>query len=102
MKLDLVTGRGMSERQLEARRRMRDVRTMVKALCCREGALVTLMPFYMAFGMQLDKIKRQELDLQSAAMEAEVYRAMWVARGLSTRILEAIRTELFDIPSPVP
>jgi len=35
-------------------------------------------------------------------MEADVKRQKWVARGLTTAVLEAIRTQVFNIAAPTP
>jgi len=102
MKLDLSTGRGLSVAQLEARLHQRDIHTQVKAICCSHGALVMLFPFYISYGLELDKLQRMELSGESIAMEAEVLLQKWVGRGLAQAVLEAIRSQLFDIPAPTP
>lgn len=64
------------------------------------GVSVILYPFYLAFGRQVWKLA-QRISGESAALEAAVLAAKWTARGLSTAVLETIRTQVFGINAPV-
>jgi hypothetical protein len=57
--------------------------------------------FYIAFGKQLQSLRDKEISGESMAQEVQVLIDKWVARGLAKSTLEAIRTEVFDIGSPV-
>jgi len=58
-------------------------------------------PSYLNFGRQLWALGRKEISGESAALEAAVLVAKWVARGLSQPVLQAIRSEVFNIPAPI-
>ena len=66
------------------------------------GVSVAQYAMYLAFGRELWRITRNELSGESAAMEADVLLQKWVARGLTQAVLEAIRTQVFNIVAPTP
>jgi len=66
------------------------------------GVSVAQYGMYLAFGRELWSLTRKEISGESAAMEADVKRQKWVARGLTTAVLEAIRSQVFNIPAPTP
>ena len=66
------------------------------------GVSVAQYAMYLAFGRELWRITRNELSGESAAMEADTLRKKWVDRGLTTAVLEAIRTQVFNIGPPTP
>lgn len=59
-------------------------------------------PFYLAFGRELWRLTRQQISGPSLAKEAAVLVDKWKARGLSQAVLEAIRSQVFNIGPPSP
>jgi len=47
-------------------------------------------------------LTRKEISGESAAMEADVLLQKWVGRGMAQAVLEAIRTQVFNIVAPTP
>ena len=66
------------------------------------GVSVALYGMYLSFGRELWSLTRKEISGETAAMEADTLRAKWVSRGLATAVLEAIRSQVFNIPAPTP
>ena len=66
------------------------------------GVSVADYAMYLAYGRELWALTRKEISGESAAMEADVLRQKWVARGKVTAVLEAIRSQVFNIPAPTP
>ena len=66
------------------------------------GVSVAQYAMYLAFGRELWRITRNELSGESAAMEADVLLKKWVQRGMTQAVLEAIRTQVFNIVAPAP
>jgi len=73
----------------------------VKQVCSTAGVPTRDYPGYLAFGRQLWKLGQREITGESAAQEAAVLIAKWVARGLVQSVLESIRTDVFNIGPPV-
>ncbi len=72
----------------------------VKQTCDGLGVPTIQYPFYLAFGRELWSKQRAGFSGESLAQEAATLIAKWVARGLSTPALEAIRTGVFSINAP--
>ena len=66
------------------------------------GVSLALYGMYLSFGRELWSLTRKEISGETAAMEADTLRAKWVSRGLATAVLEAIRSQVFNIPAPTP
>lgn len=66
------------------------------------GVSIALYAYYLDFGRQLWRLTRKDISGETAAMEADVLRQMWVARGLDTAVLAAIRSQVFNISIPTP
>jgi len=76
--------------------------SQVKQTCDASGVSVIQYPFYLDFGRELWHITHEtEMSGESAAQEAAVLIAKWVARGLTQAVLQAIRTQVFNIAAPV-
>lgn len=73
----------------------------VKQVLDSSGVPTRDYPSYLAFGRQLWALGRKEISGESAALEAAVLIAKWVARGLTQPVLQAIRSEVFNIPAPI-
>jgi hypothetical protein len=73
----------------------------VKQTLDAAGVSVIQYPFYLNFGRELWHITHEtEMSGESAAKEAATLIAKWVARGLTQSVLQAIRTEVFNIGAP--
>jgi hypothetical protein len=76
--------------------------SQVKQTCDASGVSVIQYPFYLCFGRELWHITHErEMSGESAAKEAAVLIAKWTARGLTAPVLQAIRSEVFNIPAPI-
>jgi len=102
MKQKSMTIRKQTPAQVAAQAAMQAIRAQVRDLCCRVGVPVVALPLYYCFALELYGLVRREITGESAAMEADVYRAKWVARGLQTAVLDEIRSKVFSIPAPTP
>ena len=75
--------------------------TQVKQTCDASGVPTIQYPFYLCFGRQMWSLQDREISGESLAIEAAVLVAKWVARGLSQPVLQAIRSEVFNVPAPI-
>jgi len=66
-----------------------------------EGVSIIQYPFYLAFGGEMGSLKGR-IAGEGYATEAATLIAKWVSRGLSQSVLEAIRSQVFDIGAPTP
>ncbi len=73
----------------------------VKQTCDASGVSVIQYPFYLCFGREMWAMIRREMSGESAAQAAAVLIAKWVARGLTQAVLQAIRTDVFNVSAPV-
>jgi hypothetical protein len=73
----------------------------VKQTCDASGVPIIQYPFYLNFGRQIWALTRKEVSGESLAIEAAVLIAKWVARGLTQPVLQAIRSEVFNVPAPI-
>jgi hypothetical protein len=73
----------------------------VKQVCDGAGVPTIQYPFYLNFGRELWALSRKEVSGESFAQEAAVLIAKWVARGLQEPLLQAIRTDVFNVAAPV-
>ena len=73
----------------------------VKQVCDGAGVSIIQYPFYLCFGREMWKLTRQDLSGESMAKEAAVLVAKWKARGLTEAVLQAIRTDVFNVVAPV-
>jgi hypothetical protein len=67
------------------------------------GAGVSMIqyPFYLCFGRELWSLYRRGTRGETLAIEAAVLIAKWVARGLTEAVLQAIRTDVFNVSAPI-
>jgi hypothetical protein len=75
--------------------------TQVKQVCDGSGVSVIQYPFYLCFGRQMYSLLRKEMSGESMAQETAVLIAKWVARGLTQSVLQAIRSQVFNVPAPI-
>ena len=73
----------------------------VKQVCDGAGVPTIQYPFYLNFGRELWALSRKEVSGESFAQEAAVLIAKWMARGLQGPLLQAIRTDVFNVAAPV-
>ena len=73
----------------------------VKQTCDASGVPTIQYPFYLNFGREIWALTRKEVSGESLAQEAAVLIAKWVARGLTQAVLQAIRTDVFNVAAPV-
>ena len=66
------------------------------------GVSMAQYSMYLCFGRELWSLTRKEVSGETAVMEADTLRKKWVDRGLTTAVLEAIRTQVFNIAAPTP
>ena len=72
-----------------------------RALCDGSGVPTIQYPFYLCFGREMWSKLRKEMSGESLAQEAAVLIAKWVARGLTQAVLQAVRSEVFNVPAPI-
>jgi len=73
----------------------------VKQVCDGAGVPTITYPFYLCFGRELWALSRKEISGESMAQEAALLISKWVARSLSAPVLQAIRSDVFNVPAPI-
>ena len=73
----------------------------VKQVLDGSGVPTRDYPSYLNFGRQVWALGRKEISGESAALEAAILITKWTARGLTQAVLQAIRTDVFNIAAPV-
>jgi long-subunit acyl-CoA synthetase (AMP-forming) len=73
----------------------------VKQVCDGAGVSVIQIPFYLNFGRELWALTRREVSGETLAIEAAVLIDKWKARGLTEAVLQAIRTDVFNVAAPI-
>ncbi len=73
----------------------------VKQVCDGAGVPTIQYPFYLNFGRELWALTRKEVSGESLAQEAAILIAKWVARGLTQSVLQAVRTDVFNVAAPI-
>jgi hypothetical protein len=73
----------------------------VKQVCDGAGVPTIQYPFYLNFGREMWALSRKEISGESLAKEAAILIAKWKARGLTEAVLQAIRTDVFNVVAPV-
>jgi len=65
------------------------------------GVRTIQYPFYFCFAREMWSLVRKEISGESLATEAATLVAKWVARGLTPAVLQAIRTDVFNVAAPI-
>lgn len=65
------------------------------------GVPTITYPAYFNFGRQVWARIRRGISGESLAQETAVLMAYWVAQGLTQPVLRGIRSEVFNVPSPI-
>jgi hypothetical protein len=73
----------------------------VKQVCDGAGVATIQYPFYLCFGREMWSLTRKDISGESLAKEAAVLVAKWKARGLTEAVLQAVRTDVFNVVAPV-
>ena len=73
----------------------------VKQVCDGAGVPTIQYPFYLNFGREIWALTRKEVSGESLAQEVAVLSAKWTARGLTQAVLQAIRTDVFNVGAPI-
>ena len=73
----------------------------VKQVCDGAGVPTIQYPFYLCFGREMWSLTRSDISGESLALEAATLIAKWVSRGLTQSVLQAIRTQVFNVGAPV-
>jgi len=73
----------------------------VKQVCDGAGLPTIQYPFYLCFGREMWALSRKDISGESLALEAATLIAKWVARGLTQSVLQAIRTDVFNVAAPI-
>jgi len=73
----------------------------VKQVCDSAGVPTIAYPFYLNFGREIWALTRKEVSGESLALEAATLIAKWKARGLTEALLQAIRTDVFNVAAPI-
>ena len=73
----------------------------VKQTCDASGVPTIQYPFYLCFGREMWALTRKEISGESMSLEAATLIAKWVSRGLEQTVLQAIRSQVFNVPAPV-
>ena len=73
----------------------------VKQVCDGSGVSTIQYPFYLNFGRQIWALSRKEVSGESLAQESAILITKWTARGLQGPVLQAIRTDVFNVAAPI-
>jgi hypothetical protein len=73
----------------------------VKQVCDGAGVATIQLPFYLDFGREMFAMLRRDISGETAAINAAMQIAKWVGRGLTSAILQGIRTDVFSISAPL-
>ena len=73
----------------------------VKQVCDGSGVPTIQYPFYLNFGREIWALTRKEVSGESLAQEAATLIAKWTARGLTESVLQAIRSDVFNVGAPI-
>jgi hypothetical protein len=73
----------------------------VKQVCDGAGVKTIQIPFYLCFGREMWKLIRAETSGETLAIEAATLVAKWKSRGLTEAVLQAIRTDVFNVAAPI-
>jgi hypothetical protein len=73
----------------------------VKQVCDGSGVSTIQYPFYLNFGRELWALSRKDISGESYAKEAAILITKWTARGLTLAVLQALRTQVFNVAAPV-
>ncbi len=73
----------------------------VKQVCDGAGVMTIQLPFYLCFGREMWALLRKDISGETMAIEAATLIAKWKSRGLTEAVLQAIRTDVFNVAAPI-
>ena len=73
----------------------------VKQVCDGAGVSTIQLPFYLCFGREIWALTRKDISGETMAKEAAVLITKWTARGLTSAVLQGIRTDVFNVSAPI-
>ncbi len=73
----------------------------VKQVCDGAGVPTIAIPYYLCFGREMWKLIRADISGETLALEAKVLIAKWKSRGMNEAVLQAIRTDVFNVSAPI-
>ena len=73
----------------------------VKQVCDGAGVATIQYPFDLCFGREMWALIRKDISGESLCKEAAILIAKWKARGLTEAVLQAVRTDVFNVVAPV-
>ena len=73
----------------------------VKQVLDGSGVDTTDYPGYLAFGRQIWALTRKDVSGESLAKAVAILITKWTARGYTQAVLQAIRTDVFNVAAPV-
>ena len=73
----------------------------VKQVCDGAGVPTIQYPFYLNFGREIWALSRKEVSGESLAQDSAILITKWTARGLQGPVLQAIRTDVFNVAAPI-
>jgi hypothetical protein len=73
----------------------------VKQVCDGAGVPTIQYPFYLCFGREMWALSRKDISGESLAIEAAILIDKWTARGLTSAVLQGIRTDVFNVGAPI-
>ena len=73
----------------------------VKQVLDGSGVDTTDYPGYLSFGRQIWALTRKDVSGESLAKAVAILITKWTARGYTQAVLQAIRTDVFNVAAPV-
>jgi len=102
MKIDTTFGKGLTRAQFSMRVNQDTVRAQVRHVCCDAGVPMMMLTAYYSFALEVNRLKEMDLEGETLALEVAPVLNKWLTRGLQQSVLEAIRTQVFNVPALVP
>lgn len=78
-----------------------NMESQVRQVVNGAGVPTIQYPFYLCFGREMWALQKKGISGESLAIEAAVLIAKWVARGLTSAVLQGIRTDVFNVAAPI-
>ena len=76
--------------------------SQVKQVVDGLGVETIQIPFYLDFGREIWRLQDQDISGETLAIQVGHILQQWAARGLTQAVLEAIRTQVFNVGPPTP
>ena len=76
--------------------------SQVKQVLDGLGVETIQIPFYLAFGREIWRLQNKDISGETLAIQVGHLLSKWQSRGLTQAVLEAIRTQVFNVVAPTP